>query len=429
MNGLQPMILKRSVALVLLWPALSGWAFAADADEPDAKGAAAVTAGWPNWRGPSHDGVSAEKIVAWPAEGPRQLWTAEVGPGHAAPSVRGDKVFIMGRARKEDVVYCFNADTGAVVWKFAYEAAESAYGRGPRATPAVEGNAVYTVSADGQVFCLDAASGRPIWNRNFHKELNLPMPRNHFSTSPVLDGELLLLNMGTSGLALDKKTGNVVWKSEGDSSYSSPVPFNLGGRRCVALFAAHELVVVDEADGRKLAAYEWKLRDNTNCADPVIVGDTIFISSSYGRGCALVRVNGDEAAAVWRKGYACYYASPVLVGDCLYALVDSGWMKADLVCISVKDGSEKWRQKGVGSGGLVVADGKLVILSRGGELILTEASPDAYKEIARARVLPAQTGGARPSPIACWNGPVLSGGRIYARNERGTLVCVDVRGR
>ena len=108
----------------------------------------------------------------------------------------------------------------------------------------------------------------------------------------------------------------------------------------------------------------------------------------------------------------------MLVGDCLYLLAGSGWLKADLVCVNARDGSLAWRKKDVGSGGLVAADGKLIILSRRGELILAEASPAAYAEIARAKVF---------SKDVCWNGPVLSDGRIYVRNENGTLVCLDVR--
>ncbi len=408
---------RTTIAHALLAVIVPGMALAAEAN----KQPRAAAPEWPNWRGPTHDGISTEKgwLTDWPKEGFKELWKTEVGPGHAGVAVQAGKVYVMGRDRKQDVIFCVDVDTGAMVWKHAYPAADSSYGQGPRATPAVDGKAVYTLSADGQAFCLSAASGQVIWSKNFHKELNLAMPIQNFSTAPILDGELLLLNMGESGLALDKKTGNVVWKSDGDSSYSSPVPFTLAGKRCVALFAANGLVVVDLADGRRIASYEWKTLQNANCADPVIVGDAIFITSSYGRGCALIDVSGGNAAVRWKKGFECHYASPVLVGDSLYMLAGTGWLKADLVCVSVKDGSPRWRQKDVGSGGLMVADGKLIVLSRGGNLILAEASPIGYAEIARAKIFPVGD---------CWNSPVLCDGRIYARNEKGTLVCLDVRG-
>ncbi len=307
-------------------------------------------ADWPNWRGPNHDGVSNEKgwLMAWPKEGPKRLWAAELGPGHAGVAVRAGKVYVMGRDGKQDVIFCFNADTGATVWKHSYAAAESAYGRGPRATPAVDGKTVHTVSADGQVFCLDVVSGQVIWRKNLQEELDLAKPRHNFATAPIVEGELLLLNMGESGLALDKRTGRVVWKSEGDSSYSSPVPFTRAGKRCVALFAAGGLTVVDLASRQIVALYPWKTLDNANCADPVIVGDAIFVSSSYGRGCALIDVSDRNPTLRWKKGFECHYATPVLAGDCLYVLAGSGWMRADLVCVSVKDGCASMETKGCG---------------------------------------------------------------------------------
>ncbi len=372
--------------------------------------------------GPNHNGISIEKgwLTDWPKEGLKKLWKAELGRGHSSVAVMAGKVYTMGRNAEQDTVLCLNAGTGATVWKHSYPAADSDYGGGPCATPAVDGKAVYTLSADGQAFCLDAVSGQVIWHKNLQKELNLVMPLHNFSSSPVLEKELLLANMGTSGLALDKKTGNVAWKSAGDSSYSSPVPFTLAGKRRVALFATSQLTVVDLASGRKIAFFQWKTRDNCNCADPLIVGDAILISSAYNRGSALIAVSDGNATVLWKKTFACKYASPVLVGDYLYALAESGWEKDDLVCVNIRDGSLRWTRKNVGSGGLMVADGKLIVLSRRGDLILAEASPTAYTEIARAKIFSAD---------ACWNSPVLCDGRIYARNEKGTLVCLDVRGK
>lgn len=138
-----------------------GMAFAADANKPPERTAAAE---WPNWRGPNHDGLSTEKgwITAWPKQGPKQLWKTELGPGHSSVAVLAGKVYTMGRNAhaKQDTVFCLNADTGETVWKYSYHAGASAYGGGPRATPAVDGKAVYAVSADGQVFS-PPASGRP----------------------------------------------------------------------------------------------------------------------------------------------------------------------------------------------------------------------------------------------------------------------------
>ena len=388
---------------------------------------------WPCWRGPKHDGVSTEKgwLTNWPKDGLKQVWKFELGPGHAIPAVCGGKVYVQGRAGKQDFVFCLNAETGTEVWKFPYDLVETPYGRGPRSTPAVDDKYVYVANADAQVFCLDAGTGQPVWNKSLRKEVNLGKPVDKISTAPVVDGDLLLLNLGVSGIALEKRTGNVVWKSEGASSDASPVPFTLAGKRCVALCAKGQLVIVAEADGKQIAMCEHKPKTGiyAQCADPLIVGDSVFVTTGYNVGSALISVSGDSAKETWQIKKGCVYASPVLVGDYIYALIESGWEKADLTGINVREnGSIKWTQKDIGSGGLMVADGKLLILSRTGELILAEASPAAYKEIARAKAFSDGAADPKAKPASCWNSPVLSNGRIYVRNEKGTLVCLDARG-
>lgn len=415
-------------AVMLLSVAVTGWALAGDANTLQP----AATTDWPNWRGPNQNGISTEKgwLTAWPKEGLKQLWKADVGSGYSSVAVLGDNVYTLGNTKGQDTVICLNAATGEAVWKHTYPCtAKVIYGVTPRATPAVDGKAVYTMSVDGQVLCLDATSGKPIWSKDLQKDFNLPLPKSGFAGSPIVEGDMLLVNAGVSGLALDKKTGRTVWKSEGDTSYSSPVPFTLAGRRCVALFAATQLAVLNLADGVKIASYDWKTETCCNCSDPVIAGENIFITSSYGQGCALVGVGGGNATLIWKKKFACHYADPVLVGDCLYALFETGWLKADLVCLNLKDGVEKWRQKNVGSGGIMVADGKLLILSRTGDLILAEASPTAYTELARTKVFPEQIVAGKTNSVICWTSPVLCNGRIYARGDQGTLVCLDAQGK
>jgi outer membrane protein assembly factor BamB len=424
MKGMNVMAMKRAAEPLLL--SLVFWGLPLTLSHHNTH-----AADWLNWRGPNHDGVSQEKLATWPAGGPKLLWKIETGPGHSNVAVRGDKVYTMGRSKHQDVIYCLSADTGETIWRHMYPAKEASYGVGPRATPAVDGKAVYTLSADGQVFCLDAASGEAIWKKDLVKELNVALPLWEFGCSPIVDDRMLLLNAGATGMALDKTTGSVVWRSEGDASYSSAVPFRLGDRRCMALLAATQLVVADTSDGHPIATFEWKTRDNANCSDALIVGNKIFITSSYGRGCALLSISGGKAALVWKQKYECHYSSPVLVGDYIYALVGTGWMKADLACLSVADGSEKWQQKNVGSGGLIAAGGRLLVLGRNGDLIMAEASPAKYTELARWKPFSVEAADASESkkPPACWNSPVFCNGRIYARNEKGTLVCSDVRGR
>jgi outer membrane protein assembly factor BamB len=397
---------------------------------PMVRGASTAAPEWPCWRGPQHNGISNEKgwLAVWPKDGLKQLWKIDLGIGYSSVAVSGGKAYTMGNAKGQDTVFCLNPETGASVWTHSYPCSvKVSYGAGPRATPTVENTVVYTMSVDGQVLCLDAASGKVIWNKEIKKDAGCEMPMYGFSSSPLVEGELLLLNAGTGGLALNKKTGDVVWKSEGKSSWSSPVGFDLAGQRRVAIFAFDKLAVLNPSDGKAIGTYDWKTRDGANCSDPVIVGEKILISSSYGQGCALLGVGASGLELAWKKKFECHFASPVLSGDCIYAIVTPAWMKGDLVCVSASDGTIKWTQKDVGSGGLMIADGKLLILSRSGDLILAEASPSAYTELARCKVFPEETVGGKPKPAVCWSVPVLCDGRIYVRNEAGTLICLDAR--
>ena len=388
---------------------------------------------WPVWRGSNHDGVSTEKglLTTWPADGLKQLWKAELGMGYSGVSVSNGKVYGMGNARDVDTVFCLDAETGKEMWKQPHPCAMKDNYAGTRSTPTMDGKSVYTLGMDGQVFCFDADTGKVLWNKDLVKELGVTVPRHKFGCSPVVEGDLLLFNVGTNGLALDKKTGNPVWKSGGDSSYASAVPFALGGKRCVAIFAYSQLLVLNPANGQKVAAFDWKTDYFENIADPIVTGDKIFISSDYGRGCALVSVAGGNAAKVWEnKNLMCYYASPVLVGENIYGLSHplkaKVYSASDLVCLDAKDGSLKWTQKDVNSGGLIVAAGKLMILTNEGDLLLAEASPAAYKELARVKVFPIENVKRPPS---CSAAPVLCNGRVYAHSDKGTLVCLDVRGK
>jgi hypothetical protein len=195
---------------------------------------------WPNWRGPRYDGVSKETgwLTQWPATGPKQLWKASVGTGFATFTVSGGRVYTMGNAENTDTVYCLDADTGAVRWKHSYacKLAPDNFEGGPCGTPTVAGTAVYTCSRFGQVFALDADSGKVIWTKDLMAELGAKRPQWGFAGSAFIHGDLVVVNVGSFGTALDKKSGNVLWSTGTDASgYSTPVPFNQSHRGQEAL--------------------------------------------------------------------------------------------------------------------------------------------------------------------------------------------------
>ena len=376
---------------------------------------------WPQYRGPSRDGISAEKgwLGTWPANGPKVLWKTSVGTGFSSMAVTNGRVFTMGNQGEQDIVFCLDAGSGRVIWKHTYPSPKSpnSYEGGPNATPTVDGNAVYTFSKQGQLFCLDAESGKAIWSKTA-ADFNANPPGWGYSGSPLVVGNLVIAEYGARGatlVALDKATGDVVWKSGNDGpGYSSPVPFNWKGVPYVAGFNAFGLVVYNVADGKELYRFPWKTAHDVNAATPIVSGDKVFISSGYNTGCALLQITKDNPVLWKNRNMRNHFNASVLYDGHIY-----GFDEAELKCLDGATGEEVWSQRGLGKGSLMAADGKLIVLSERGELVIAQASPDRFQELSRAQIL----GGK------CWTMPVLSGGRVYARNADGDLVCVDVTGR
>ena len=376
---------------------------------------------WPQWRGPGHDGISAARdwFKPWPASGPKQLWKHNVGIGFSSMSVSGGRLFTMGNNGKDlDIVWCLDAATGRVLWTNSYACALDPryYEGGPGATPSVDGNRVFTFSKKGHVRCLDFSTGQTIWSRNFAQELSLELPEWSFAGSALVEGDLVILNAGRAGIALEKATGRIAWSSPPErSGYATPVPFQVNGRRAVAIFSARALVAVDPRTGHKLWEFPWESNRDVNAADPIVRGDKIFISSSTGS--ALLQVSSNQAGVVWRQEnfFRNYFNPSVVVGDFLYGIDGTTHRPTALACISFLTGERKWSEPNFGSGALMAGDNKLIILDKG-DLIIADASPEKYVERARAQVI----GGK------CWTVPVLANGRIYCRNAVGDLVCVEI---
>lgn len=383
----------------------------------DAKDAAAVGE-WARWRGPNNDGISKETgwSTKWPEGGPKVLWKASVGNGYSAFSISGGRAYTMGNARKTDTVYCFNAATGEVIWTHSYPCPGGDY-PGPRATPTVDGKRVYTLSYQGHLFCLDTEDGKILWSRNAQKEFGAKMGSWGFAGSSLVVGDLLIVDVGTV-VALNKVTGKLVWKAGNDKAgYSSPVVFTLKGKRLLATFNASGLVVRSLLNkGRELYRLKWKTAHDVNAVTPIVSGDKIFISSSYNKGCAMVRLGGAKPRVVWQnKKILNHFSTCVLYKGHLYGIGD----KKGLRCLDLNTSDVKWTKRGFAKGGLMMADGKLIIMAQRGDLVIAEATPKGYKELSRARVLSG----------VCWTYPVLCAGRIYCRNRKGAVVCLDVSGK
>ena len=342
---------------------------------------------WFRWRGPDLNGISKETgwLCQWPDEGPKQLWKASVGTGFSSMSVSHGRLYTMGNDGQDtDTVFCFDAVTGAQIWKHSYHCAldPKYYEGGTSSTPTVDGDRIYTLSRKGDLFCFDAVKGHVNWSKNVHSDLGNEIPTWGFAGSPLVEGDLLVLNVGTAGTALDKKTGKVIWHSDtGVSGYATPVPFNSGKDRVIAIFASQTIEVLHPKDGKPVWNFPWKTQYDVNAADPIISGGKMFISSGYGRGCALLDISGDKPSVVWEnKNLRNHINSSVLWQGYLYGMDDISNTKYELKCISLETGELKWSEPKFGKGSLIIADGKIIGLSDKGELMVADGERRRVRE-------------------------------------------------
>ncbi|HYG35961.1 MAG TPA: PQQ-binding-like beta-propeller repeat protein, partial [Clostridia bacterium] len=276
---------------------------------------------WPQWRGPQRNGISSEKIsVTWPAEGPKLVWSSLAGTGFSSISISKGLAYTMGNTNGQDTIWCLDAHTGKAIWKRSYPAQLSPqwYEGGPGATPTVDSNRVFTISKWGDVFCLDAAKGDVVWQRDLRQDHYKPN-RWGFAGSPLIWRNLVILNAGTAGTALDRDTGRIVWSNGTNTAgYASPVLFRSGDKEVVLIFALQDLIALDPETGRELWRHHWKTDWDTNNTDPLVHRDAIFLSS-FSRGCALLSLKQGKPEVVYDNKALFNNLSPgILLGDYLY---------------------------------------------------------------------------------------------------------------
>lgn len=385
---------------------------------------AAFAADWPQFRGLNRDGISRETglLKSWPAGGPRVVWKAPVGEGFSHVVVAGNRLFTLyGQGGSEHAV-ALDAGTGKQLWKVAIDSKYSSdMGNGSRSTPTVDAGMVYALSANGKLAALNAANGKTVWEHDLVEELNAKIPGWGVSTSPLVEGNLLLVDVGGSGgkslAAFDKKTGKTVWTSQSDKAgYSAPIAVTVGGVRQVIFFTGTSVVSVAPATGKLFWRIPWRTDWDVNAAAPIFVApDKLFISSGYGVGAALFKLKaGGAPEEVWKsRGMKNQFSSSVLHNGVIYGFDDTTFKAID-----VATGKDRWRQRGLGHGSLLLADGHLAVLSDRGKLALVEATPAAYKEKGSVEILTGK----------CWTAPTLANGKLYVRNEE-SLVALDWTGK
>ena len=379
----------------------------------------AGAADWPQWRGPNRDGISSEK--GWVAANPKPLWQANVGTGCSAFSVVGGQAFTMGNDKDTGSVYCLDATSGKILWQHSYPSPlePNLFEGGQCSTPTVDGDSVYALGRQGQFFCLNKATGAVVWSKDFLKDFTVKKAKWGYCGSALVLGNKVIIEVGGTGasaVAFDKTNGNVLWQSGDDAqSYGSPYAFMQDGKPCVAFFNSFGLVVRDAADGKEVLRYPWGTQYGINPTTPIIADGKILLSSGYGHGAALLPLDVADPKPIWEsKEMKTHMNSCVLWQGYLY-----GFDESTLTCMEFATGAVKWQQKGLGKGALTLADGKLIIQAEDGALAIAEASPEAYKELSRTPAVAKRS----------WVIPVLANGRIYTRNNNGEVACFDVSGK
>ena len=374
---------------------------------------------WTRWRGPENNGISRE--TEWRPEAltrPKIRWRTNVGTGLSCVSVAGDRLYTVGNHGGRDLVSCLDTKTAKPIWRYAYRCSAGNF-YGPRATPTLDGGLLYTLSRNGHAFCFEAETGKVRWQKDLIREFGAKNTDYGITGSPLIVDDAVFYNACVSGIALNKATGEKIWASgKGLCGFASPVQVTLGEKTCVGIFSAGGLFVVDAATGAQVYATAWKTPFDANAADPVFFDGKVFLTSGWERGCALIDLSGGRGRTLWEnKNLRSQISSPIYFNDHLYG-IDDNTPNGQLRCLDARTGEGKWAKKG-GFASLVMAGGRLIALDKRGTLIVAEADPSGYKELARVTIL--------TRTAKNWTAPVLANGFLYCRNGKGDLISLDVR--
>ena len=390
---------------------------------------------WPQWRGVNRDGIGRAPGLRldWDKKPPEVIWTTPCRGGYSSFAVVGNSVWTMDYHNGKERVVCLDATTGVQQWSYEYSADYSGfkadYKEGPRATPTVDEGRVYAVGAAGKFLCLEAdpADGKPhlYWEHDLLSEFKAELPTWGVACSPLIYQNLVIVQSGGSEgsiVAFDRISGNKVWAAlEDPSGYSSPVLATIHDIRCVVAMTGLRLVVLAIEDGRLLWSFDWPTEFNGNIATPIVFNNSIFISSNYNAGCALLSIvagNGKpglELQAVFirrNKLMRNHHMTCVLRDGHVY-----GFDGDRLKCVDLRTAAESWDTKAVAQGKLILAENHLLVQAGDGALVLVEASPDEFK-----------LKGKLPHVLSdnrCWSEPALSRGRLYMRDHE-KIVCLKI---
>lgn len=388
---------------------------------------------WSQWRGPDRTGISTEKglLKTWPQGGPTLLWKAEgLGGGYSTPSFAGGKIYGMGYRGQDEVIWARNLADGAEVWSYRITDANRGIGYpdGSRCTPTIDGKLLYAVGVSGDLLCLDAGTGKLVWQKHLVNDFGGAVPNWGYTESPLIDGDKVIVSPGgktSTIIALNKKDGSTIWQCAvpggSPACYASGIVANVDGQRQYITYLARGVYGVNLADGKFL----WHYASPANgivCTTPVYQDHMVFATTAYdkGGGAVSLKTNGgavETAEAYFSQELQNHHGGVVLLGDHMYYF--EGFRIGRLVCREFKTGKLVWADETKRKGSLVYADGMLYCRDERGEVSLVPATPQGYRSV-----------GSFPQPNrsgkAAWSHPVVTGGKLYIRDQ-DVLLCYDVK--
>ncbi len=386
---------------------------------------------WPQILGPNRNGSAAadERLAeSWPKDGPKLLWQHEVGDGFAGVAVSGNTAVLFHRIGDDEVVEVLDVSSGKPIWKSASPTtfhSSFADDQGPRCVPLIHGQRVIVFGAQGRLRCLDLASGKRLWERATHAEFKAPEGYFGAGSSPIVAGDKLLVNVGAGKdkagvVAFDLATGKTVWQATDEvASYSSPVLATINGTEHAIFITRAKTVSLDPSNGNVRFEFPFGKRGPTvNAASPVIMNGHLFATAHYGVGAVFAKIGDKSASQVWANDdlISSHYMTPLVHDGLLFGV--HGQERADdpeLRCIDPQTQKVLWSQPKFGYGTLLAADGKFLMQTTDGELILWKPDAKRYQELARTKLFRGTTRAF----------PALSAGRLFARDQR-SLKCVSV---